>query len=68
VFVFARGLLRHQLTRFHFPDETDANALDPVLAALDAADRATLVAAAQDDGLHFDIRMQGEGATVFFEH
>jgi protocatechuate 3,4-dioxygenase alpha subunit len=68
VFVFARGLLRHQLTRFYFPDETDANALDPVLAALDAADRATLVATAQEDGLHVDIRMQGEGATVFFEH
>src|SRR5919201_817572 len=26
VFVFARGLLRHQLTRIYFPDETDANA------------------------------------------
>jgi protocatechuate 3,4-dioxygenase alpha subunit len=68
VFVFARGLLRHQLTRIYFPDETEANALDPVLAALDEADRATLVAVGQDGGLQFDIRMQGERATVFFEH
>jgi protocatechuate 3,4-dioxygenase alpha subunit len=68
VFVFARGLLRHQLTRIYFPDEIEANALDPVLAALDDAERATLVAVAQDGGLRFDIRMQGDQATVFFEH
>jgi protocatechuate 3,4-dioxygenase alpha subunit len=68
VFVFARGLLRHQLTRIYFPDEEDANAVDPVLARLDPAERATLVAAADGDELRFDIRMQGERATVFFEH
>src|SRR5829696_2835618 len=34
VHVFARGLLMHQLTRIYFPDEPDANAADPVLAAL----------------------------------
>ena len=34
VYVFARGLLRHQLTRIYFPDEPEANAADPVLAAL----------------------------------
>ena len=68
VFVFARGLLRHQLTRIYFPDEPQANALDPVLDRLDHPDRATLVAAEQDGGLRFDIRMQGDRATVFFEH
>ena len=68
VFVFARGLLRHQLTRIYFPDETRANAVDPVLAALDDSERATLVALEQDGGLVFDIRMQGDRATVFFEH
>jgi protocatechuate 3,4-dioxygenase alpha subunit len=68
VFVFARGLLRHQLTRIYFPDETEANALDPVLAALDDADRATLVALEQNGNLQFDIRMQGDRATVFFDH
>ncbi len=68
VFVFARGLLRHQLTRFYFPDETDANAADPVLSALGEARRSTLIAEHEDGVLRFDIRMQGDRATVFFEH
>jgi protocatechuate 3,4-dioxygenase alpha subunit len=65
VYVFARGLLRHQLTRLYFPDEP-ANATDPVLSSLKPNERATLVAQADDDGLRFDIRMQGESQTVFF--
>ena len=68
VFVFARGLLRHQLTRVYFPDEAEANAADPVLSSLDEADRATLVAEQEDGALRWDIRMQGERETVFFEH
>jgi protocatechuate 3,4-dioxygenase alpha subunit len=68
LYVFARGLLRHQLTRVYFPDEAEANANDPVLAALDEAARATLVAEQEDGVLRFDIRMQGERATVFFAH
>jgi protocatechuate 3,4-dioxygenase, alpha subunit len=68
VYVFARGLLRHQLTRLYFPDEPEANASDPVLSALSDADRATLVAEQADGGLRFDIRMQGERQTVFFAH
>jgi protocatechuate 3,4-dioxygenase alpha subunit len=66
VYVFARGLLRHQLTRVYFPDELEANAADPVLAALPENDRRTLVAQAEDGALRFDVRMQGERATVFF--
>jgi protocatechuate 3,4-dioxygenase, alpha subunit len=67
VYVFARGLLKHQLTRMYFPDEDAANAADPVLAALEPDDRATLVAEREDDGaLRFDIRMQGPRQTVFF--
>jgi len=66
VIVFARGLLRHQITRLYFPDEEAANAADPVLSALSPNERATLVAAAEGDGLRFDIRMQGESQTVFF--
>jgi protocatechuate 3,4-dioxygenase alpha subunit len=66
VHVFARGLLRHQLTRVYFPDEAEANAADPVLAALPEDDRRTLVAEAEDGALRFDVRMQGERATVFF--
>jgi protocatechuate 3,4-dioxygenase alpha subunit len=66
VHVFARGLLRHQLTRVYFPDEAEANAADPVLAALPEEDRRSLVAEAEDGALRFDVRMQGERATVFF--
>ena len=65
IYVFARGLLRHQLTRLYFPDEPAANAADPVLASLAPDERATLVARADGDGLRFDIRMQGESQTVF---
>ena len=68
MFVFARGLLRHQLTRIYFPDEAEANDRDPVLSSLDEGDRATLLAEQDDGALRFDVRMQGELATVFFEH
>jgi protocatechuate 3,4-dioxygenase alpha subunit len=65
-YVFARGLLKHQLTRIYFPDEAEANAADAVLAALEEGDRALLVAEQDDGALRFDIRMQGEHQTVFF--
>ncbi len=66
--VFARGLLRHQLTRLYFPDEPEANEADPVLARLTAEERSTLVGVAAADGIRFDIHMQGPLATVFFAH
>lgn len=66
VYVFARGLLEHQATRIYFPDEPEANADDPVLSSLDPGDRETLVAVADDGGLRFDVRLQGERPTVFF--
>ena len=66
VYVFARGLLKHQLTRIYFPDEQEANAADPVLSALPEADRARLVAEQDDDGLRFDIHLQGDRETIFF--
>jgi protocatechuate 3,4-dioxygenase alpha subunit len=67
VHVFARGLLKHQLTRIYFPDEPAVNAADPVLSALPEEDRATLVAGEDGAGqLRFEVRMQGASATVFF--
>ena len=66
VMVFARGLLRQVLTRLYFPDEEEANACDAVLSALDERDRATLLAVPAEDSLRFDIRLQGDGQTVFF--
>jgi len=59
--VFARGLLRHLNTRIYFPGVEDV-----VLASIDAQRRPTLVATHEGDVLHFDVRLQGEGETVFF--
>jgi len=64
--VFSRGLLKRLATRIYFPDEPEANEADPVLAALDPAERATLVAVADAGGLRFDIHLQGERQTTFF--
>lgn len=67
VSVFARGLLDRVVSRIYFPDESAANAADPVLASVPAARRATLVAVGAGPGeLTFDIRLQGDGETVFF--
>ena len=64
--VFARGLLKRVATRLYFPDEIDANAEDPVLSALSAAQRESLVAVPDDGGLTFEIRLQGPAQTTFF--
>jgi protocatechuate 3,4-dioxygenase alpha subunit len=64
--VFARGLLKRVVTRMYFPDEEAANAEDPVLSALDLAQRASLVARADGEALRFDIRLQGDAQTTFF--
>jgi protocatechuate 3,4-dioxygenase alpha subunit len=66
VTVFARGLLRHLVTRIYFPDETEANATDPALNLVEPARRETLIAKNCGGVLHFDIRLQGERETVFF--
>jgi protocatechuate 3,4-dioxygenase alpha subunit len=67
VHVFMRGLLRAVATRIYFPDEP-RNAQDPVLARVPEARRATLIARHGEPGvLIWDVRMQGEGETVFFE-
>lgn len=66
VTVFARGLLRHLITRLYFPDETDRNAADPVLNLVEPARRETLIAKNCGGVLHFDVRLQGERETVFF--
>jgi protocatechuate 3,4-dioxygenase, alpha subunit len=69
--VFARGLLKRLATRIYFPDEP-LNESDPLLSALPAGRRATLIARAAGAGvaervLHFDIVLQGAGETVFLD-
>lgn len=66
--VFARGLLRRLATRLYFPTEQHANAVDPVLLSVAEDRRATLIAQpAGPATLRFDIRLRGEGETVFFD-
>lgn len=68
--VFARGMLRQSYTRIYFADEA-ANAGDPILALVPSERRATLIAGRSMKDGHpvytFDIRMQGDAETVFFE-
>jgi protocatechuate 3,4-dioxygenase alpha subunit len=68
VSVFARGMLDRSVTRIYFPDEAELNDADPVLRAVPEDRRATLIAAPGGGSLlRFDIRMQGDAETVFFD-
>jgi protocatechuate 3,4-dioxygenase alpha subunit len=68
VTVFARGLLDRLFTRAYLPGDLDVLAADRLLAGLDPERRSTLMAAEDADGLRFDIRLQGQGETVFLRH
>ncbi len=69
--VFARGMLLHNYTRIYFDDEADKNAADPVLALVPDERRATLIAKRGPDAggavYRFDVHLQGDDETVFFE-
>ncbi|NYZ12659.1 protocatechuate 3,4-dioxygenase subunit alpha [Azospirillum sp. RWY-5-1] len=71
VIVFMRGMLTHAYTRLYFSDEAEANAADPVLASVPEDRRDTLIAKREDTAAgvvyRFDIHMQGDRETVFFE-
>jgi protocatechuate 3,4-dioxygenase alpha subunit len=72
VAIFARGINIHLNTRIYFEDETDANARDPVLRLIEPPRRReTLLARREMRGrevvYRFDIRLQGERETVFFD-
>jgi protocatechuate 3,4-dioxygenase alpha subunit len=68
--VFARGMLLHLYTRIYFDGEA-ANAADPVLALVPPERRATLIAGSEPGTgsavYRFDIRLQGDNETVFFD-
>jgi protocatechuate 3,4-dioxygenase alpha subunit len=66
--VLARGLLARLVTRVYFSDEQERNMIDPVLCTLRGGEplRRTLMAQPIDGGYHFDVRLQGEGETLFF--
>jgi protocatechuate 3,4-dioxygenase, alpha subunit len=69
VCVFARGLLRQLHTRIYFAGDPALDT-DPVLALVPEARRGTLLAAPDSaDGSRwiFDLRLQGDRETVFFD-
>ena len=66
--IVARGINLGLHTRMYFSDETEANGEDPVLKLVGEPDRvSTLIAAKSNYGFQFDIRLQGERETVFFD-
>jgi protocatechuate 3,4-dioxygenase alpha subunit len=71
VVVFMRGMLSHAYTRLYFSDEAAANARDPLLLSVPEERQATLIAGREETGAgplyRFDIVMQGENETVFFD-
>jgi protocatechuate 3,4-dioxygenase, alpha subunit len=66
--IVARGINIGLHTRMYFPEEEAANAEDPVLARIEHKVRVpTLVARKDGDAYRFDIHLQGEDETVFFD-
>jgi protocatechuate 3,4-dioxygenase alpha subunit len=67
VSVLARGIMTRCWTRMYFENDP-LNATDPTLALVPAARRDTLLARTIGDGRYrFDIRLQGDKETVFFD-
>ncbi|WP_435608406.1 protocatechuate 3,4-dioxygenase subunit alpha [Pseudomonas knackmussii] len=72
VSLFARGINIHLQTRLYFDDEATANAKDPVLNLIEQPPRRETLVAKRCEvngqlAYRFDIRIQGEGETVFFD-
>ncbi|MBO6716884.1 MAG: protocatechuate 3,4-dioxygenase subunit alpha [Rhizobiaceae bacterium] len=66
--IVARGINLGLSTRMYFEDEEAANAEDPVLARIEHRVRVpTLLAKKDGNGYTFDIHLQGEKETVFFD-
>ena len=68
--IFARGMLLQLYTRIYLDGEA-ANAADPVLAIVPSDRRSTLIAAREPGAgnaiYRFDIHLQGDNETVFFD-
>jgi len=68
--IFARGINIHLQTRLYFSDEAAANAKDPVLQLVGAPDLVATLIAQRDPSrplYRFDIHLQGDRETVFFD-
>lgn len=64
--VFARGLLNRLFTRAYLPLGTAAP--DALLGSVDAERRTTLLCEPDEHGFRFDVRLMGEGETVFLRY
>lgn len=68
MWIVARGINLGLHTRVYFSDEDDANARDPLLARIQHPSRIpTLIATRAGDVYTFDIHLQGDQETVFFD-
>ncbi|MBZ9864460.1 protocatechuate 3,4-dioxygenase subunit alpha [Mesorhizobium sp. CA15] len=68
LWIVARGINVGLHTRLYFSDEEKANAEDPILARIEHRLRVpTLIAERRGDTYVFDIHLQGEKETVFFD-
>lgn len=68
VWIVARGINIGLQTRMYFSDEEAANGADPILARIEHRHRvATLIGAKSGDEYNFDIHLQGDNETVFFD-
>ncbi|TGT41065.1 protocatechuate 3,4-dioxygenase subunit alpha [Mesorhizobium sp. M8A.F.Ca.ET.165.01.1.1] len=68
LWIVARGINLGLHTRLYFSDEEEANGEDPILARIEHRVRvSTLIAERQGDAYIFDIHLQGEKETVFFD-
>lgn len=66
--LFARGVLKHQFSAVFLEDDAGL-AQSALLAQVPAPRRDTLIAKKTGDGQYrFDVRMQGERETVFFDY
>ncbi|WP_201742268.1 protocatechuate 3,4-dioxygenase subunit alpha [Mangrovicoccus ximenensis] len=68
LWIVARGINLGLMTRCYFEDETEANAEDPILARVEHKVRIpTLMAKREGDTYTFDIHLQGDNETIFFD-
>jgi protocatechuate 3,4-dioxygenase alpha subunit len=68
VWIVARGINLGLHTRMYFGDEDEANAKDPILSRIEHHIRVpTLIAPRAGDIYTFDIHLQGDKETIFFD-
>lgn len=69
LWIVARGINIGLNTRMYFPEDAELHGADPVLSLIEQRHRvATLIASRPEPGKYrFDIRLQGEGETVFMD-